>query len=530
MTAHRVIPILHLNRAPYIGRVTWHALVKISSALWNPDKTGIGKDNICAAVRVIFGHNPHMLFWKSSTQCAPVLVMATLLVACTVGKNYQKPDINAPDDWSELDASGLTNGQLDKKALNSWWKTFDDRKLNDLVNRAVADNLSLKAATSRLMEARSQRVVAGSARFPTINATGDLIRTEFSQTSRTPFPTGTIYSGGFDAAWELDLFGGIRRQVEAAKANVGAKMESYGDVRVTLLAEVALNYTEIRAYQARLTVAEAHRDTQAKTMDLVEANVRGGEVSPLDLTQARSNLETTRSQIPVIETALSRAQHRLAVLLGQTPGSLANELRERRQIPVAPANIAVGIPAEVLRRRPDVRRAERELAAQTAKVGVAVAELYPKLTLIGTIGLESLNSGNLVNSASSVFNVGPSATWNIFSAGRVRQNIAIQNARQEQALIAYESTILNALRDVEDALVSYGKEMVRRDSLTKAEASTKESVRIAQDLYQGGETDFLTVLDAQRSLFRVQDQLTQSNAQVTTNIIMLYKALGGGWQ
>lgn len=471
-----------------------------------------------------------MFNWDSFTRRAPVLLGIGLLTACTVGEDYDQPDVNHPDRWSELETSGLKKGQLDRSALNAWWKSFGDRKLNDLVNRAVSGNLSLKVAASRLLEARSQRVVAGSARFPTINLGGDMIRTEFSQTSRTPYPTGTVYEGGFDAGWELDLFGGIRRQVQAAKANEQAKMESYGDVRVTLLAEVAVNYVEIRAYQARLTVAEANRDAQAKTLELVEANVQGGEASPLDLTRARSNLEMTRSQIPAIETALARTRHRLEVLLGQAPGTLKAELNTRRKIPVAPADIAVGIPAEVLRRRPDVRRAERELAAQSAKVGVAVAELYPKLTLVGTVGLESLDSGDFLKSASHVFNVGPSVKWNIFSAGRVRQNIAIQNARQKQALIAYEGTILNALKEVEDALVSYGKEMVRRESLRKAEASTRESVKMAEELYRGGETSFLTVLDAQRSLFTVQDQLTQSNARISTNIIMLYKALGGGWQ
>ncbi|MGJ8723257.1 MAG: efflux transporter outer membrane subunit [Roseibacillus sp.] len=471
-----------------------------------------------------------MLLKIIPTRRVPQLVATALLAGCTVGKDYKEPDIKTPGSWNGVGSNGPYAGPLDKKALNGWWKTFDDRQLTNLVNRAIAGNLSLKAAASRLMEARAQRIVAGSAKFPTINASGDVIRTEFSQTARTPYPTGTVYSGGFDAGWELDLFGGIRRQAEAANANVEAKMESYGDVRVTLLAEVALNYTEIRTYQSRLTVAEANRDAQAETLKLVEANVKAGEVSQLDLNQARANLEATRSEIPSIQSALSQAQHRLAVLLGRAPGSLKSELRERRPIPIAPANIAVGIPAEVLRRRPDVRQAERELAAQTAKVGVAVADLYPKLTLFGTVGLESLDSGDFLESASRVFNVGPSVEWNIFSAGRVRKNIVIQNEKQKQALIAYEATILNALKDVEDALVSYGKEMVRRDSLMRAEAATGKSVKIAQDLYRSGETSFLTVLDAQRSLFQVQDQLTQSNAQVTTNIIMLYKALGGGWQ
>jgi multidrug efflux system outer membrane protein len=469
---------------------------------------------------------------------ASALMLSILIAGCMVGPDYREPDLNAPDSWNGIGASGTNAGPLDETALSGWWETFGDSELTSLTNRAIAGNLTLRAAASRLLEARAQRGVAESELFPTINATADATLLGFSKNANTSYSTGNIYSGGFDAGWELDLFGGIRRSVEATDANVAAKMEKYGDVRVTLLAEVALNYTEVRAYQARLTVAEANLEAQATTLELVEANVRGGEASRLDLYQARSNLDNTRSQIPVLQTGISLAQHRLAVLLGEAPGSMENELHERRPIPIASGNIAVGIPADVLRRRPDVRRAERELAAQTAKVGVAVADLYPKLTLTGTIGLESLNFGDLLgssssgflNGTSSVFYGGPAIQWNIFSAGRVRQNIAIENARQEQALIAYEATILNALRDVEDALISYGKEMLRRDSLLESEISTKQSVEVAQGLYKAGETSFLTVLDTQRSLFQIQDQLTLSNAQVTTNIIMLYKALGGGWQ
>ncbi|MFT5904455.1 MAG: multidrug efflux system outer membrane protein [Cryomorphaceae bacterium] len=463
---------------------------------------------------------------KTVPKAAALILAVTFIVSgCIVGPNHSKPDTKIPAYWT----GKSSRGSLDSRALNSWWMALDDRKLTSLINRAVDGNLSLRAASSRLLEARARRGVAGSARFPTINATGNMTRSEFSRNARTPFPKGTVYSGGFDAGWELDLFGGIQRQVEAADANIGARIADYGDVRVTLLAEVALNYVEVRAYQGRLDVAEANRDAQVKTLELVQANVRAGEVSRLDLEQARANLESTRSQIPTLQIGASRARHRLAVLLGEPPASLDRELSKSRPIPVAPSNIAVGIPAEVLRRRPDVKRAERELAAQCARVGIATAELYPKLKLIGTVGLESLAANDFLTSSSRVFNVGPSVQWNIFSAGRVRQNIAIQSQKQEQALVAYEAAILAALREVEDALVSYGKEMFRRDSLIKAESATTRLVGIGRDQYRAGETSFLTVLDAERSLLRAQDLLTQSNAQVTTNVIMLYKALGGGW-
>lgn len=458
------------------------------------------------------------------------IAIACVEAGCTVGPNYSEPDTNVPGAWVGNSLAGLKAGRLDNEALNDWWKKLSDRKLCSLVDRAVDGNLSLRAAAARLWEARAQRVVAGSGQSPTLDATGNVIRSEFSETSQTPFPTQTIYSSGLDASWELDLFGGIRREVEAADANVDARHADLGDVRVTLFAEVALVYVEVRAFQARLAVAEANRDAQTKTLELVEANVAGGEVPKLDLEQARANLEITRSEIPILETALARAKHTLATLLGRPAASLNEELGERQAIPVAPANIAVGIPAEVIRRRPDVRRAERELAAQTARIGVATAELYPKLTLIGTVGLESLNAGDFLKSSSRVFDVGPTVRWNLFSAGRVRQNIVIENARQEQALVAYEGAVLRALKDVEDALVSYGKSMVRRDALARAEAASRRTVEIAEDQYRGGETTFLTVLDAQRSQFRVQDQLAESTAQVTTNVIMLYKALGGGWQ
>lgn len=261
----------------------------------------------------------------------------------------------------------------------------------------------------------------------------------------------------------------------------------------------------------------------------MKGSFEAGEVSRLDLEQAQGNVETTESQIPSLEASLAQATHRLAVTVGSAPASLDGQLAKVREIPMGPRSIAVGVPAEVMRRRADVRREERQLAAQWSRVGAAKADLYPSLRLSGTVGLESIGLGTFLKSSSGVFGVGPSVSWNVFSGGRVRQTIKVETARQEQALISYEAAILDALRDVEDAIVAYGMEMVRRESLSRAEQSARRTMELAEAQYQGGESGFLPVLDAQRSLFQAQDQLAQSEAQIATNLIRLYKALGGGW-
>jgi NodT family efflux transporter outer membrane factor (OMF) lipoprotein len=451
----------------------------------------------------------------------------------TVGPDYVPPESKAPKQFSSELSGGLTAESPDKAMLGQWWTTLNDSQLTDLINRALAGSLDLRKAAVRILEARAQRGISEAERFPTIDAAGSVSRRRFrfgTSEENVVAATNTLYQAGFDATWEIDLFGGLKRQLEASTAELEASEESYRDVLVTLLAEVALNYVEVRSFQMRLDVARANRDAQSKTLELVKANFEGGEVSRLDLEQARSNLETTRSQIPTLEISLSQARHRLAVLLGQSPGSLNVELAERKRVPLAPPQVAIGLPANLLRRRPDVRRAERELAARSAEVGVATADLYPKLNLIGSIGLESFGVSDFVSPMSKVFRIGPSVQWNIFDAGRIRRNIEVKNARQEQALIAYETAVLNALRDVEDMVVAYGKEMVRRQSLIEAEQATRRTVEVAQDQYHAGESNFLIVLDAQRSLLNIQDQLAASDAQVTTNVISLYKALGGGWE
>ena len=325
------------------------------------------------------------------------------------------------------------------------------------------------------------------------------------------------------------MFGGVRRSVEATTADLQASGEDLRNVLVSLLGEVALNYIEARTFQARLAVAEANLSSQTETYELTAVRVQAGLTTALDLEQATYNLENTRSQIPTLESGLEEAKNRLAILLGEHPGAVHAELAERQPIPVPPLEVAVGVPADLLRRRPDIRQAERKLAAQTAQVGVATAELYPKFSLLGSIALNALDLTNLFSAASRASSIGPSVSWRLFDAGAVRKNIEVQSALQEQALIQYEATLLTALEEVENALVAFGEEQRRRAALREATRAAERAVALAQAQYGAGMVDFRSVLDVQRSLLSLQDQLAQSEGTVTSNVVRLYKALGGGW-
>jgi NodT family efflux transporter outer membrane factor (OMF) lipoprotein len=338
-----------------------------------------------------------------------------------------------------------------------------------------------------------------------------------------------LYAIGFDASWEIDVFGRVRRSVEAAQGDLEASQADYDDVLVSLLAEVALNYVEARTLQTQLQVAEENLKTQVETLQLTEWRFEAGLVSGLDVEQAKSNVESTRSRLPSLRTGIEEAKNRLAVLLGELPGVLESEFLARKAIPETPLEVAVGVPAEVLRRRPDVRRAERQLAAQTARVGVATADLYPKFSLPGSIGLEALATHHLFASGSRAWSLTGSVAWPVFKGGSIRQNIEVQNALQEQALQQYEATILTALEEVENALVAYAEEQERRQALAQATAAARRAAELARDQYASGLIDFQSVLDAERSLLSFQDQFAQSQGQVTSDLISLYKALGGGW-
>ena len=472
---------------------------------------------------------PHRTTYIQSASWLFVVLFIIIITGCiTVGPDYVRPEVPVYKDWHTQLNGDLNTKEMDVQTLAAWWTTLNDPKLSSLIDRAVSGNLGLKKARARVREARASRGVAKADLFPTIDATGTASRSRSSEETGSG-KTRDLYVVGFDAAWELDIFGGVRRSVEAAEANLQASQDDWHDVLVSLIAEVALNYIDVRTYQVRLTVAEDNLESQSETYQLSQWRYEAGVSDGLAVQQARYNLENTRSQIPILRTGLEAAMNRVAVLLGEQPGKVHTELEQREPIPVPPLTVAVGVPADLLRRRPDVRKAERNLAAQTAKVGVVTAELYPKFTLSGSIGLEALSTGNLFSSGSKFYGFGPSISLPIFAGGAIRQNIEVQSALQEQALIQYEAVILGALEEVENALVAYTEVQHRRQSLSDATRAAQKAAELAQHKYQSGLTDFTNVLDAQRSLLSFQEQLALSNGNITANLVRLYKALGGGW-
>ena len=453
-----------------------------------------------------------------------VLFMIMLGGCVTVGPDYSAPDISSPAAWHSQLQKGLASTEVSSRELARWWTTLGDPVLSNLIDRAVTGNLDIKEAKARVYEARARRGLSKADLFPTLDASGSVTR------SRSNERESELYSSGFDAGWEIDIFGGTRRSIEAAEADLQASGEDLRDVLVSLTAEVALNYVELRMYQAQLAAAEENLRLQQETYELTQWRCQTGLDDELAVQQARYNLESTRSEIPALRSSVEESKNKIAVLLGKQPGTLGGELETQAPIPVVPLEIAVGIPADMLRRRPDVRKAERELAAQTARIGEATADLYPKFRLAGSIGLESSRSSSLTKSSSSFWSIGPSLSWNIFDAGAIRRNIEVQSALQEQYLAAYEAAILNALEEVENAVVAYAEEQNRRNALSEAVQAAQQAVELSQTKYRAGMIDFATLLDAQRSLLSYQNQLVQSDGTVTSNLVRLYKVLGGGWE
>ena len=456
---------------------------------------------------------------------AAVIVMAG---CATVGPDYQAPPLDAPSDWRNAKNGGLTEKKPTPLELAHWWTKLNDPVLSGLIERAASSNLDVKEAIARVNESRARLGISRASYFPTVTGSAS------GTVSRSSENTGSgheneSYSTALDASWEIDLFGGVRRSVESSTASLQANEANLNDVMVTLLADVALSYIDVRTYQSRLITAQANLKAQEETYELTKARYEAGLTDELTVQQARYNLESTRSGIPTLRSGLEASLNRLAVLLGQSPGALHDELADYKPVPVPPTQVAVGVPADSLRRRPDIRKAERTLAAQNAQIGVATADLYPKLTLGGSIGIDALTSGGLFNAANHSYSYGPRLTWAIFQAGSIRRNIAAQTAIKDQYLYQYESAVLTALEDVENALTKFAQEQDRRKSLVEAASAAEKAVTLAQDKFQAGLVDFSVVLDAQRSLLSFQDQLAQSDGAVTADLVSLYKALGGGW-
>jgi NodT family efflux transporter outer membrane factor (OMF) lipoprotein len=466
----------------------------------------------------------------------PLLLASALLSGCAVGPNYHQPQVNAPAHWNEPLAGGETNAAV---ATADWWKNFHDPKLDSLVERAVRSNLDLRVAQARVREARAQYGIASADLWPTVDGSGSYSRSRQSKNQpilgSEPIPASVpfennVYQAGFDASWEIDVFGGKRRAVEAAGAQVSASEFGRRDVLITLLGDVAQNYVDLRGYQQRLAIANENIESQEKSLAITQDRFAKGLARELDVEQASTVLATTRAEVPTLESSIQTAMHRLEVLIGQQPGTFRAELSQSSPIPAQPPQVPVALPSELLLRRPDVRQAERQLAAATANIGVAKSDLFPKFYLTGAAGLQSISASDWFTGNSQFWSVGPTMQWRIFDAGRIRANIKVQNARQEQALATYEKTVLTAFEEVENGLVLYAKEQVRRHSLQDAVVSSQKSLEVANKLYANGLTDFLHVLDSERSLYQAQDALVQSDRTISANLISLYKSLGGGWE
>jgi NodT family efflux transporter outer membrane factor (OMF) lipoprotein len=456
-------------------------------------------------------------------------LLLQLLTACAVvGPNYQKPALRLNEQWNSPLLKGLQAEQADSRQLATWWEVLEDEQLSSLIERAVADNLDLQTATERVEQARLQREIQTTAELPSLDATGSASWKRDGNDS-----SGESYGTGLDAGWEADLFGSVRRFIEVAEADFQASQEELRDVLVSLVAEVALNYVDLRSSQVQLTNVRKSLVMQRETRQLIQWQYEAGLDDELALHQAQYNLESSEAQIPALETSLASSMNRLAILLGKAPGSLQAALTGMRPVPQIPATLVIGLPAEAIRRRPDIRKAEDELIAQTARIGVATAELYPKLRLSGVIGINGVSvarfAENLFSPAFWAEQAGLTASWHLFDAGAIRKNIQVQTSRQKQALIEYEAAILAAQEEIENALTAYVNEQARRDSLLRAVKEAQQATALAEQKYKAGLIDFTTVPATQRTLLSFENQLAGSEGTMAANLIRLYKALGGGW-
>ncbi|TAM81891.1 MAG: efflux transporter outer membrane subunit [Acidobacteria bacterium] len=472
-----------------------------------------------------------------------IAALSILLLGCAVGPNYKRPQVPVPQQWTVAPARGTSTIE---PGTDDWWASFNDPELNSLVERAVNRNLDLRLALERVQEARAASGIARSGYFPEVDAgvSATRLRGGFNQgvvravppsnnTGKassliSPFETN-VFQGNLSASWELDVFGGTRRRVQASKADIEAQEENRRDVLVMLLGDVGQAYAQLRGYQQRLGIANKNIKTQQETLDLTTARAKAGLATELDVSRAAAQLAATQSVVPTLLAGIDISIHRLGVLLGEEPGALRTELEKTRPIPSAGPDVQVGLPSDLLQRRPDIRRAEAQLAAATARIGEAKAERFPHFFLTGTAGRQATQLHDLTLGLGNFYSVGPGISLPLFTGGRIRSNIKVQSSRERQALISYQSTILNALEEVENALVNYSQEQERRDHLGQAVKQSQLSVHLADEQYRAGLTDFLSVLEAQRDLYTNEDQLVQSQTGVTADLVALYRALGGGW-
>ena len=452
-----------------------------------------------------------------------------LMTACAaVGPDYKEPEIAVPDAWT----NAVINEVNSNVSLEQWWTTFNDPILDSLLERARNANPELLIAVERIDEARAFSRIAGGDRYPDLNASASIDRSKTSENLGgglfTDNPQNT-WSTGLSSSWEIDVFGRVKRTIEAAEADVGSSIEDYRDVMVSLYAQVAINYVNIRTLQQRIKFAQSNIKNQRDTLGIVQSRFDAGLVPKFDVAQSKYNLANTETLIPELIPFLESSLNQVAILIGQAPGSLDEELSPLAEIPVPTMDISIAPPAELLRQRPDIRQAERQVAAQSARIGVATAELYPTFSLSGALTLGATDFGDLGESDSVGWSLVPGVRWNLFSGGKVEGLIDVEESRTKQAVIRYEKIVLDALSEVETTMVAVNQERLRAKKLSEAVDASQESVDLVSTSYIAGLTGFQSLLDSQRSLFTQQDRLVESQGLAVINFINLNRALGGGW-
>ena len=481
---------------------------------------------------------------RDSLAIVGVVSLLSLVVAlsgCTAGPNFVKPEAKLQENWSEKrDPRVMTQTAVDRL----WWRAFNDPTLDQLIQLAYQQNLPLQIAGLRILEARARLGIAIGRQYPQQQEIfGSITGVGLSENTANGFGLDRNfwdYQLGFDAAWELDFWGKFRRDVEAAHASLIASVADYDDAIVSLTAEVARTYAVIRTFEVLIELTRENAKLQEEGLKIAESRFRNGVTTELDVTQARTLLESTRASIPQLQTRLQQAQNALSTLLGQPTGAVHALLDGYKGIPTAPAEVAISVPAELLRRRPDIRSAELSAVAQCARIGIAKADLYPSFSLFGEIGFQSSSQGgvlsgnadfdNLLDGDSFFYSFGPGVRWPIFNYGRLENNVRVQDARFQQLLVNYQNTVLKAAQEVEDTLTGFLKAQEAKVFEQNSVNAAKRSVEIALVQYREGAVDYQRVLDTQRALLQEENRLAETRSSIATNLIALYKALGGGWE
>ncbi|MET3579346.1 NodT family efflux transporter outer membrane factor (OMF) lipoprotein [Mesorhizobium robiniae] len=457
---------------------------------------------------------------------AVLMLTATSLAGCVVGPDYQKPTLAMPAMWSGQKSSK----PVKPPQLSKWWQRLRDPQLNALVDEAIAGNLDVATAKAKIREARASYRQSAGTLFPSVDGSGSATRNKDSSSSGgTATDPYSLYQAGFDASWELDLFGANRRSVEAARYGLDASEEELRSTLLTLIGDVVSYYAEARGYQARIGLAQRAAASQKQTAVLTRTMAQAGMSTAADVAKAMGQASSTEADVPALEATYAEAMHRLSVLTGRPPAALNERLKRVAPIPTPRLPIPTGIPADILLSRPDVRMAERQYAQYTAKIGQAEAARYPGVSLTGDIDTTAFKVGDLGKNSSIGWSFGPTLSVPVFNAGQLKAAVEVARAQRDQYFIAYRSSVLTALEDVENAIVSLRQERIRNGRLASSAKSYGDATRLERARYKSGETSLLDVLDAERSLYDAEDDLLQSRVAIATDYIALHKALGGGW-